>query len=186
MGWCGSITRWNENTARGEDPDFGRGTSAIDKWWGDPQFGDGPAATLGPLDAAPYYAVRVYSGCLGTKGGPRINRKSQVLRSDGQPIPGLYGAGNCIGSPAGCSGPTGPPRGGSKPAASPAGSGLEPRGSLTARAPQKQEQKHTGFGSVLQRQLPLAFALALDIGVVGRVVEQVQDVEGLDPMGLDQ
>jgi 3-oxosteroid 1-dehydrogenase len=91
-----TVRRWNENTAREQDPDFGRGTSAIDKWWGDPQFGEGPAATLGPLDVAPFYAVRVYSGCLGTKGGPRTDDQARVLDTDGVPIEGLYAAGNAM------------------------------------------------------------------------------------------
>jgi hypothetical protein len=91
-----TVRRWNENTAREQDPDFGRGTSAIDKWWGDPQFGEGPAATLGPLDVAPFYAVRVYSGCLGTKGGPKTDDQARVLDVDGVPIEGLYAAGNAM------------------------------------------------------------------------------------------
>ena len=91
-----TVRRWNENTAHDQDPDFGRGTSAIDKWWGDPQFGDGPAATLGPLDTPPFYAVRVYSGCLGTKGGPKTDDQARVLDLDGAPIEGLYAAGNAM------------------------------------------------------------------------------------------
>ena len=91
-----TVRRWNENMRQLRDPDFGRGTSAIDKWWGDPRFGDGPAATLGPLDTAPFYAVPVYSGCLGTKGGPRTDEQARVLNIDGEPIEGLYAAGNAM------------------------------------------------------------------------------------------
>jgi predicted oxidoreductase len=40
----------------------------------------------------------VYSGALGTKGGPRTNRDAQVLDVDGRPIPGLYAAGNVMAS----------------------------------------------------------------------------------------
>jgi 3-oxosteroid 1-dehydrogenase len=92
----GTVRRWNENMGHLRDPDFGRGTSAIDKWWGDPRFGDGPAATLGPLDTAPFYAVPVYSGCLGTKGGPKTDDQARVLNIDGEPIEGLYAAGNAM------------------------------------------------------------------------------------------
>jgi succinate dehydrogenase/fumarate reductase flavoprotein subunit len=94
----GTVARWNELSARGEDADFGRGRSAHDRWWGDPSLGDGPQATLGPLDTAPFYAVQVYSGVLGTKGGPRTDGNGQVLDVDGRLIAGLYAAGNAMGS----------------------------------------------------------------------------------------
>jgi 3-oxosteroid 1-dehydrogenase len=93
-----TVARWNELSARGEDVDFGRGRSAHDRWWGDPSLGDGPQATLGPLDTAPFYAVQVYSGVLGTKGGPRTDGNGQVLDVDGRLIAGLYAAGNAMGS----------------------------------------------------------------------------------------
>jgi predicted oxidoreductase len=58
-------------------------------------------STLGPLDRGPYYAIEIHSGCLGTKGGPRVDADSRVLSVDGDPIPGLYAAGNAMGSPFG-------------------------------------------------------------------------------------
>jgi 3-oxosteroid 1-dehydrogenase len=93
-----TVARWNSQSGRGCDDDFGRGNSVHDRWWGDPAFGPGPAATLGPLDTPPFYAVQVYSGVLGTKGGPRTDRNGQVLDVDGEPIPGLYAAGNAMAS----------------------------------------------------------------------------------------
>ena len=93
-----TVARWNSISASGRDLDFGRGDSAHDRWWGDPAFGPGPGATLGPLDTPPFYAVQVYSGVLGTKGGPRTDGNGQVLDVDGQPIPGLYAAGNAMAS----------------------------------------------------------------------------------------
>ena len=60
-----------------------------------------PEATIGPLDAGPYYAVEIHSGCLGTKGGPKVNRNGQAIDLDGTPITGLYAAGNVMGSPFG-------------------------------------------------------------------------------------
>ena len=83
-----TVQRFNEQAANGEDPDFGRGKSKHDRWWGDPKLGDGPAATLGPLDTAPFYATHVYSGVLGTKGGPRTDANGQVLDVDGNRSPG--------------------------------------------------------------------------------------------------
>ena len=93
-----TVARWNEQAAAGEDTDFDRGKSVHDRWWGDPAQGPGPAATLGPLDSPPFYAVQVYSGVLGTKGGPRTDGNGQVQDVDDRPIPGLYAAGNAMAS----------------------------------------------------------------------------------------
>jgi 3-oxosteroid 1-dehydrogenase len=96
-----TIERWNAQCADAHDPDFGRGDSAFDRWWGDPYLKGKPEATLGALDAGPYYAVEIHSGCLGTKGGPKVNRNGQAIDVDGNVIPGLYAAGNVMGSPFG-------------------------------------------------------------------------------------
>jgi len=93
-----TVARWNSASAAGRDEEFGRGDSVHDRWWGDPAAGPGPAAALGPLDTPPFYAVQVYSGVLGTKGGPRTDGNGQVLDVDGEPIPGLYAAGNAMAS----------------------------------------------------------------------------------------
>jgi len=93
-----TVARWNVNAAQGHDPDFRRGESLHDRWWGDSTLGDGPETTIGPIDTPPYYAVRVYSGCLGTKGGPRTDPDARVLDVDGAPIDGLYAAGNVMAS----------------------------------------------------------------------------------------
>lgn len=96
-----SVVRWNAQVAAGRDTDFDRGESANDTWWGDPAKKGTRAATLGPLSQPPFYAVEVKSGCLGTKGGPRVDRHARVLDHEGAAIPGLYAAGNVMGSPMG-------------------------------------------------------------------------------------
>lgn len=60
----------NAISADGDDPDFGRGRSVNDRWWGDPKQSEAHT-TLGPIDTDPFYAVRVRPGALSTKGGPR-------------------------------------------------------------------------------------------------------------------
>ena len=55
-------------------------------------------ASLGPLDKPPFYAVEIHIGALGTKGGPRTTADAQVIDLDGNPIPGLYAAGNVMAS----------------------------------------------------------------------------------------
>lgn len=49
----------------------------------------------------PYHAIVLVPGTLDTKGGPLTDERARILGSEGTPIPGLYGAGNCVASPAG-------------------------------------------------------------------------------------
>lgn len=88
-----TVERYNAHAENGFDADFGRGSSSYDLAFGD-QAHEGALQTLGPLDRAPFYACRVYSGVLGTKGGPKINARSEVLDVRGGSIAGLYAAGN--------------------------------------------------------------------------------------------
>jgi succinate dehydrogenase/fumarate reductase flavoprotein subunit len=90
-----TITRFNEFAEKGEDPDFHRGESIYDHYNGDREH-SGAAATLGPLSSPPFYAIRVYAGALGTKGGARTNEHAQVVDVWGKVIPGLYAAGNAM------------------------------------------------------------------------------------------
>lgn len=93
-----TVERFNAHAAEGHDPDFGRGTTAYDRFVGDPRA---PHPNLRPLDQPPYHAVRLRPGTLGTKGGPRTDRDGRVLDLDGDPVPGLLGAGNVTASPFG-------------------------------------------------------------------------------------
>ncbi|GAA1851427.1 FAD-dependent oxidoreductase [Pseudonocardia ailaonensis] len=95
-----TIDRWNEQVDAGRDTDFLRGDSAYDTWWGDASR-TGIEQTLGRIDEAPFYAVPVGPGLLGTKGGPRIDPHGRVIGLDGTPVPGLFAAGNAAGSPSG-------------------------------------------------------------------------------------
>jgi succinate dehydrogenase/fumarate reductase flavoprotein subunit len=100
-GLARTIAAWNDNVAREQDPDFGRGSSAYDGYWGDTTAPTTAAKTLGPIDTPPYYAVPVYIGAMGTKGGPRTDRDGRVLHVSGSVIPGLYAAGNAMAGPTG-------------------------------------------------------------------------------------
>ena len=87
-----TVVRFNEFAEAGRDEDFGRGDSAYDRYYGDPRCRPNP--NLAPLTQAPFYAVKIVPGDLGTKGGLRTDERARVLREDGTPIPGLYAAGN--------------------------------------------------------------------------------------------
>jgi len=96
-----TVARFNEFATAGCDEDFGRGESPIQLAWGAGNRGM-PNPTMHPFRSeGPYHCILLGGGSLDTKGGPRINDRAQVLAVDGTPIPGLYGAGNCIASPAG-------------------------------------------------------------------------------------
>ena len=95
-GLVGTVDAWNSNVEQEHDPDFGRGASAYDGYWGDPTAASPALQTLGPLDTAPFYAVPVAIGAMGTKGGPRTDRDGRVLHVSGKVIPGLFAAGNAM------------------------------------------------------------------------------------------
>jgi 3-oxosteroid 1-dehydrogenase len=92
-----TVEEWNRHVAAGADPDFGRGSSAYDGYWGDDSATTEAGKTLGPIDTAPYYAVPIRIGAMGTKGGPRTDPDGRVLHIGGEPIPGLFAAGNAMG-----------------------------------------------------------------------------------------
>jgi 3-oxosteroid 1-dehydrogenase len=96
-----TVDRWNELCAQGRDVDHQRGESAYDGWCGDRAHHPTPLATLGPIDRGPYYACRIHSSALGTKGGPRTTVDCEVLDVDGRVIPGLYAVGNVMAAPTG-------------------------------------------------------------------------------------
>jgi len=91
-GLAKTVQKFNEFARAGKDAEFGRGDSAYDRYYGDPRCKPNP--NLAPLTQAPYYAVKIVPGDLGTKGGLRTDTRARVLRQDGSLIPGLYAAGN--------------------------------------------------------------------------------------------
>ena len=86
-----TIARFNDMARSGTDLDFGRGGSAYDRYYGDPTL---PNPNLDVIDKAPFYAVQIQIGDLGTKGGLVCDEHARVLREDGSVIEGLYATGN--------------------------------------------------------------------------------------------
>jgi 3-oxosteroid 1-dehydrogenase len=87
-----TVERFNGFARTGVDEDFHRGESAYDKYYSDPTVKPNPS--LHTIDDAPFYAVKIVPGDLGTKGGLVTDERARVLRPDGSVIPGLYAAGN--------------------------------------------------------------------------------------------
>lgn len=71
-----TVNTYNRYCQRGHDPEFKRRPT-----------------DLIPLERPPFYAVRLWPGGANTQGGPRRNARSQILNTDGDPIPRFYGAG---------------------------------------------------------------------------------------------
>lgn len=84
--------RFNGFAKSGVDADFHRGESGYDHYYGD--ITNKPNPSLGPVRKAPFYAVKMVSGDLGTKGGIDTDATGRALRPDGSVIEGLYAAGN--------------------------------------------------------------------------------------------
>jgi 3-oxosteroid 1-dehydrogenase len=87
-----TVERFNGYARTGKDADFGRGDSGYDRYYGDPTVKPNPS--LGAIDKAPFYAISIVPGDLGTKGGLVTDSAARVLRADGTAIEGLYAAGN--------------------------------------------------------------------------------------------
>jgi 3-oxosteroid 1-dehydrogenase len=71
-----TMKRYNSLCRKGEDVDFHR-----------------PQKSLTPIEGPPFYAVKLWPGGPNTQGGPKRNKRAQVVRPDDSPVPRLYAAG---------------------------------------------------------------------------------------------
>lgn len=92
-----TLARFAGHAATGVDTDHCRGDSRYDRFVGDADLVNPSLRAL----EAPFVAVPVHAGTLGTKGGPRTDGTGAVLDVDGHRIEGLYAAGNVAASPLG-------------------------------------------------------------------------------------
>lgn len=92
----GTVGAMNRYAVTGKDPEFGRGDNVYDRYFGDRFVTPNPC--LGPIEKAPFYAIRVDLGDIGTKGGLKTDARARVLNEAGEPIAGLYAIGNTSGS----------------------------------------------------------------------------------------
>lgn len=86
-----SAARMTEFAATGKDLDFGRGSDSFDRYYGDPRLKN---PNLAPIAKGPFYAMKLFPGDIGTKGGLLTDLDARVLDEAGQPIQGLYCVGN--------------------------------------------------------------------------------------------
>lgn len=87
-----TVKDYNVGAVKGQDPAFGRGTTAFNRYLADPAHQPNPC--VAPVQTGPFYAVKVVMGDLGTFDGIRTSVVGEVLRRDGSAIDGLYAVGN--------------------------------------------------------------------------------------------
>lgn len=95
-GLTDTIRRFNAHAIHGEDPEFGRGSSAYNRIQG--EAGHAPNPNVAPLGPGPFFAVKIVPGSLGTFAGLATDADARVLGPDNAPLPGLYAVGNDMAS----------------------------------------------------------------------------------------
>jgi succinate dehydrogenase/fumarate reductase flavoprotein subunit len=91
-----TVAQFNGLAAEGRDPAFGKGSRAYNRYQGDALHGPNPC--IAPIQDGPFYAIKMVIGDLGTYAGIKTDANARALDADGQPIPGLYAAGNDMAS----------------------------------------------------------------------------------------
>ncbi|RXT34560.1 FAD-dependent oxidoreductase [Bradyrhizobium betae] len=86
-----TVERYNRHAETGIDDDFGRGSSELNRFNGDPLTGPNPC--LRRIGPGPYYAVAVWPSDLASSAGLRTDSCARVLSSDGTVLSGLYAIG---------------------------------------------------------------------------------------------
>ncbi|MBV1787594.1 FAD-dependent oxidoreductase [Marinobacterium sp. D7] len=87
-----TVAEYNEGAVHGEDRQFGRGSTAFNRYLADPE--NKPNPCVAPLQKGPFYAVKVFMGDLGTFDGIKTDVYGQVLDAEGVGVDGLYAVGN--------------------------------------------------------------------------------------------
>lgn len=87
-----TVAQFNADARIGVDTQFGRGSGAYDRMYGDASVTPNPC--LAPIVKPPFYAFPIYPGDIGTNGGLMTDEYARVLTSEGKVIPGLYATGN--------------------------------------------------------------------------------------------
>lgn len=91
-----TVTHYNEDAKAGSDRAFGKGDLALNRYNGDPDTA--PNRCLRPIEAAPFYAVRVIPAPIGSSVGLLADADGRVLDGRRVAIEGLYACGNDMSS----------------------------------------------------------------------------------------
>ncbi|WP_441236200.1 FAD-dependent oxidoreductase [Bradyrhizobium sp. 930_D9_N1_4] len=86
-----TVERYNRHAETGVDEDFGRGSSPLNRFNGDPRTRPNPC--LRRIGPGPYYAVAVWPSDLASSAGLSTDSCARVLSRDGKVLSGLYAVG---------------------------------------------------------------------------------------------
>jgi succinate dehydrogenase/fumarate reductase flavoprotein subunit len=100
-----TVAEMNIYAGTGVDAAFGRGSTVYQRANGDASHGPNP--TLGPIGTAPFHAVRLWPGDIGSSVGLVTDAQARVLGPGEAPIDGLWAVGNDMASIMGGSYPAG-------------------------------------------------------------------------------
>ena len=87
-----AVAEFNNGAVQGQDPAFGRGGNAFNRYLADASHQPNPC--VAPVVKAPFYALKLVMGDLGTFDGLQTSVVGEVLKADGSAIAGLYAVGN--------------------------------------------------------------------------------------------
>ncbi len=87
-----TIDGFNQHARNGDDPAFGRGSKAYNRYQGDAQNLPNPCVRA--IETGPFYAIKMVIGDIGTFAGLAVDENTRVLDAQRQPIPGLHAVGN--------------------------------------------------------------------------------------------
>jgi succinate dehydrogenase/fumarate reductase flavoprotein subunit len=91
-----AVERYNQQALTGVDDDFHKGETPHNQMQGDQEYTPNPC--MAPILTAPFYAMKLLPGSLGTFAGLHTNEFAQVLLQDDKAIDGLYATGSDMAS----------------------------------------------------------------------------------------
>ncbi|RIX83195.1 FAD-dependent oxidoreductase [Acidovorax cavernicola] len=91
-----TVERYNVHAHKGEDPEFHKGSTTLNRFNGDPSCKPNPC--LAPIEHGPFCAMAVWPAEIACSTGLLTDKHARVLDPRGRPVPGLYACGNDMSS----------------------------------------------------------------------------------------
>jgi len=86
------VETFNRDAASGTDSQFGKGSTAYNRYQGDSKVQPNPC--MAPIAHGPFYSIKIVIGEIGTFAGLATDASCRVITRDRNLVPGLYAVGN--------------------------------------------------------------------------------------------